>query len=103
MVASGRASVFILRAKSQTIKVFHCFFFRRLRTTISPQQKLILNVEIQAWDHAVGMICVHEAGGKVCYVTLFEKFYNLDFFPVYSTYTLVGISFNAFSRFRVGE
>ncbi|GAB4831089.1 hypothetical protein Ancab_005099 [Ancistrocladus abbreviatus] len=39
MVALGRATVFILRAKAQTI--------------------------IKAWDHAVGMICVHEAGGKV--------------------------------------
>ncbi|CAK7350733.1 unnamed protein product [Dovyalis caffra] len=39
MVASGRASVFILRARTQTI--------------------------IKAWDHAVGIICVHEAGGKV--------------------------------------
>ncbi|KGN49178.1 putative PAP-specific phosphatase, mitochondrial isoform X1 [Cucumis sativus] len=39
MVASGRASVFILRAKSQSI--------------------------IKTWDHAGGMICVHEAGGKV--------------------------------------
>ncbi|XP_015943535.1 putative PAP-specific phosphatase, mitochondrial [Arachis duranensis] len=39
MVASGRASVFILRAKEKTI--------------------------IKAWDHAVGMICVHEAGGKI--------------------------------------
>ncbi|CAN6453330.1 unnamed protein product [Victoria cruziana] len=39
MVASGRASVFILRARVQTV--------------------------IKVWDHAVGMICVHEAGGKV--------------------------------------
>lgn len=39
MVASGRASVFILRARTRT--------------------------SIKAWDHAVGMICVHEAGGKV--------------------------------------
>ncbi|KAK7327981.1 hypothetical protein VNO77_22075 [Canavalia gladiata] len=39
MVASGRASIFILRAKEKTI--------------------------IKAWDHAVGMICIHEAGGKV--------------------------------------
>ncbi|XP_028093610.1 putative PAP-specific phosphatase, mitochondrial isoform X2 [Camellia sinensis] len=39
MVACGRASVFILRKRAQTI--------------------------VQAWDHAVGMICVHEAGGKV--------------------------------------
>ncbi|GMI82390.1 hypothetical protein like AT4G05090 [Hibiscus trionum] len=39
MVASGRASVFILRARSEKV--------------------------IWAWDHAVGMICVHEAGGKV--------------------------------------
>ncbi|XP_061368808.1 putative PAP-specific phosphatase, mitochondrial isoform X2 [Gastrolobium bilobum] len=39
MVASGRASVFVLRAKEKTI--------------------------IKAWDHAVGMICIHEAGGKV--------------------------------------
>ncbi|KAL5774618.1 hypothetical protein ACOSP7_012175 [Xanthoceras sorbifolium] len=38
-VASGRASIFILRARAQTT--------------------------IKAWDHAVGMICVHEAGGKV--------------------------------------
>ncbi|GMH05387.1 hypothetical protein Nepgr_007227 [Nepenthes gracilis] len=39
MVASGRASVFVLQAKAQMI--------------------------IKAWDHVVGMICVHEAGGKV--------------------------------------
>ncbi|XP_044512446.1 putative PAP-specific phosphatase, mitochondrial isoform X2 [Mangifera indica] len=39
MVASGRASVFILRTRAQKL--------------------------IKAWDHAVGMICVHEAGGKV--------------------------------------
>ncbi|CAN6445352.1 unnamed protein product [Victoria cruziana] len=39
MVASGRASVFILRARVQIV--------------------------IKVWDHAVGMICVHEAGGKV--------------------------------------
>lgn len=39
MVASGRASVFILRAKLQTV--------------------------IKAWDHAVGMISVQEAGGQV--------------------------------------
>ncbi|XP_074307626.1 putative 3'(2'),5'-bisphosphate nucleotidase, mitochondrial [Silene latifolia] len=38
-VASGRASIFILRSRTRTI--------------------------IKAWDHAVGMICVHEAGGKV--------------------------------------
>ncbi|GAB2259618.1 hypothetical protein Droror1_Dr00010473 [Drosera rotundifolia] len=36
MVASGRASVFILRARAI----------------------------IKAWDHAVGVICVHEAGGQ---------------------------------------
>ncbi|KAG6393995.1 hypothetical protein SASPL_144571 [Salvia splendens] len=39
MVASGRASTFIARA-------------RRKRT-------------IKVWDHAVGVICIHEAGGKV--------------------------------------
>lgn len=39
MVASGRASVFILRVRSEKL--------------------------IKVWDHAVGMICVHEAGGKV--------------------------------------
>uniref|UniRef100_A0A1J3EAF1 Putative PAP-specific phosphatase, mitochondrial n=1 Tax=Noccaea caerulescens TaxID=107243 RepID=A0A1J3EAF1_NOCCA len=39
MVASGRASVFLQRVKTQ-------------RT-------------IKSWDHAVGIICVHEAGGKV--------------------------------------
>ncbi|XP_010455841.1 PREDICTED: putative PAP-specific phosphatase, mitochondrial [Camelina sativa] len=39
VVASGRAAVFLFRAKTQ-------------RT-------------IKAWDHAIGMICVHEAGGKV--------------------------------------
>lgn len=38
-VASGRASVFILRARAQTA--------------------------IKAWDHAVGVLCVHEAGGQV--------------------------------------
>ncbi|KAJ9136247.1 hypothetical protein P3X46_033339 [Hevea brasiliensis] len=38
-VACGRASVFILRARTQRI--------------------------IKVWDHAVGVICVHEAGGKV--------------------------------------
>ncbi|KAK9085053.1 hypothetical protein Sjap_025464 [Stephania japonica] len=39
MVASGRASVFILRARTNTI--------------------------IKVWDHAVGIICVLEAGGQV--------------------------------------
>ncbi|XP_073004903.1 putative 3'(2'),5'-bisphosphate nucleotidase, mitochondrial [Typha latifolia] len=39
MVASGRASVFILRSRTQTV--------------------------IKVWDHAVGVICVHEAGGQV--------------------------------------
>ncbi|CAL9144746.1 unnamed protein product [Musa hybrid cultivar] len=39
MVASGRASVFILRARAQT--------------------------SIKVWDHAVGVICIQEAGGKV--------------------------------------
>ncbi|KAJ6829337.1 putative PAP-specific phosphatase, mitochondrial isoform X4 [Iris pallida] len=39
MVASGRASVFILRVRSQRL--------------------------IKVWDHAVGVVCVHEAGGKV--------------------------------------
>ncbi|XP_056172098.1 putative PAP-specific phosphatase, mitochondrial isoform X1 [Syzygium oleosum] len=39
MVASGRASTYILRTRTQT--------------------------SIKAWDHAAGMICVHEAGGKV--------------------------------------
>ncbi|OIV91631.1 hypothetical protein TanjilG_09043 [Lupinus angustifolius] len=39
MVASGRASIFIQRKKEKTI--------------------------IKSWDHAVGMLCVHEAGGKV--------------------------------------
>ncbi|KAK2644225.1 hypothetical protein Ddye_019420 [Dipteronia dyeriana] len=39
MVASGRASIFIIRARTKTT--------------------------IKAWDHAVGVICVHEAGGKV--------------------------------------
>ncbi|KAK4439253.1 putative PAP-specific phosphatase, mitochondrial [Sesamum alatum] len=39
MVASGRASVFIVRARTKTI--------------------------IKVWDHAVGVICIREAGGKV--------------------------------------
>ncbi|XP_058073149.1 putative PAP-specific phosphatase, mitochondrial isoform X2 [Magnolia sinica] len=39
MIASGRASVFIQQARQQTV--------------------------IKVWDHAVGMICVHEAGGQV--------------------------------------
>ncbi|KAL7088822.1 hypothetical protein ACP275_13G151700 [Erythranthe tilingii] len=39
MVASGRASVFILRDRTERI--------------------------IKVWDHAVGVICIHEAGGKV--------------------------------------
>ncbi|XP_043692838.1 putative PAP-specific phosphatase, mitochondrial [Telopea speciosissima] len=39
MVASGKASVFILQARTQTI--------------------------IKAWDHAAGVICVLEAGGQV--------------------------------------
>ncbi|XP_065878276.1 putative 3'(2'),5'-bisphosphate nucleotidase, mitochondrial [Euphorbia lathyris] len=39
MVASGRASVYIQAARDTKI--------------------------LQAWDHAVGIICVHEAGGKV--------------------------------------
>ncbi|XP_020275949.1 putative PAP-specific phosphatase, mitochondrial isoform X2 [Asparagus officinalis] len=39
MVASGRASVFILRARAKTV--------------------------IKVWDHAVGVICVKESGGQV--------------------------------------
>ncbi|KAF5177649.1 Inositol monophosphatase [Thalictrum thalictroides] len=39
MVASGRASVFIQRSREKTV--------------------------IKAWDHAVGVICVIEAGGQV--------------------------------------
>ncbi|KAE9591780.1 putative phosphoric monoester hydrolase [Lupinus albus] len=39
MVASGRASIFMQRKKEKTT--------------------------IKSWDHAVGMLCVHEAGGKV--------------------------------------
>lgn len=39
LVASGRASTFIQQSKTQTT--------------------------IKTWDHAVGVICVHEAGGKV--------------------------------------
>ncbi|KAI7758047.1 hypothetical protein M8C21_007411 [Ambrosia artemisiifolia] len=39
MVASGRASVFIQRTRTDRV--------------------------IKVWDHAVGVICVHEAGGKV--------------------------------------
>ncbi|CAL1375893.1 unnamed protein product [Linum trigynum] len=39
MVASGIASVFIIRAKPR--------------------------IPIKVWDHAVGLLCVHEAGGKV--------------------------------------
>ncbi|KAG9159391.1 hypothetical protein Leryth_010938, partial [Lithospermum erythrorhizon] len=39
MVASGRASVFILHTRAEKT--------------------------IKAWDHAVGVICIHEAGGKV--------------------------------------
>ncbi|XP_076922722.1 putative 3'(2'),5'-bisphosphate nucleotidase, mitochondrial [Bidens hawaiensis] len=39
MVASGRASVFIQRTRVDRV--------------------------IKVWDHAVGVICVHEAGGKV--------------------------------------
>ncbi|CAL5083485.1 unnamed protein product [Urochloa decumbens] len=38
-VASGRASVFVLRARPTT--------------------------EIKSWDHAVGVICVQEAGGQI--------------------------------------
>ncbi|XP_015065952.1 putative PAP-specific phosphatase, mitochondrial [Solanum pennellii] len=46
MVASGRASVFLLRATT-----------RKVMKKISGYAP--------AWDHAVGIICVHEAGGKV--------------------------------------
>ncbi|PIA34415.1 hypothetical protein AQUCO_03800197v1 [Aquilegia coerulea] len=45
MVASGRASVFIQRSRAKTV--------------------------VKAWDHAVGVICVIEAGGQVfssCFV-----------------------------------
>ncbi|KAK2977094.1 hypothetical protein RJ640_017618, partial [Escallonia rubra] len=41
MVASGRASIFILRARAERV--------------------------IKVWDHAVGVICVHEAGGEDSY------------------------------------
>ncbi|CAN4083931.1 unnamed protein product [Withania somnifera] len=46
MVASGRASVFVLRATT-----------RKVMKKISGYAP--------AWDHAVGIICVNEAGGKV--------------------------------------
>ncbi|XP_060970866.1 putative PAP-specific phosphatase, mitochondrial isoform X1 [Cannabis sativa] len=59
MVASGRASIFILRSKVDRI--------------------------IKAWDHAVGMICVHEAGGKVSpLTTIFILNLNLCIFVIYS-------------------
>lgn len=67
MVASGRASVFILRAKTQTIIKVLCLIlvnkdhnFHELGLTY------YFHNNTQAWDHAVGMICVHEAGGQVC-------------------------------------
>ncbi|KAM3285250.1 hypothetical protein P3S67_024049 [Capsicum chacoense] len=46
MLASGRASVFLLRA-----------------TTRNVMKKI--SGYAPAWDHAVGIICVHDAGGKV--------------------------------------
>ncbi|KAM3362489.1 hypothetical protein P3S68_017343 [Capsicum galapagoense] len=45
MLASGRASVFLLRA-----------------TTRNVMKKI--SGYAPAWDHAVGIICVHDAGGK---------------------------------------
>ncbi|KAA0052726.1 putative PAP-specific phosphatase [Cucumis melo var. makuwa] len=65
MVASGRASVFILRARSQTIiKVFLCFPFVMSKNSNATSEEFNV-VAMQTWDHAIGMICVHEAGGKV--------------------------------------
>lgn len=70
MVASGKASVFILRAKEKTTIKVNRFLFPFF--CVSPDALFFsswfdLFDAFQAWDHAVGMICVHEAGGKVCF------------------------------------
>lgn len=103
MVASGRASVFILRARSQTIiKVFLCFPFVMSKNSNATSEEFNV-VAMQTWDHAIGMICVHEAGGKVCHITLFEKGFKLDVFPVHLH--VCGISFKvlALNEIRVNE
>lgn len=70
MVASGRASVFIQGAKAgKAIKVL-----QQLQAIVKSDFSNIIDVvtlKMQAWDHAVGIICVHEAGGKVHYPTSF--------------------------------
>ncbi|PHT90681.1 hypothetical protein T459_05794 [Capsicum annuum] len=58
MLASGRASVFLLRA-----------------TTRNVMKKI--SGYAPAWDHAVGIICVHDAGGKVHDQGLMDIFENL--------------------------
>jgi len=76
MVASGRASVFIQRAKeTTTIKVAINFYF-----LIGWVYFICFSFNLglsQAWDHAVGMICIHEAGGKVR-VFLHEKYFRVS-------------------------
>ncbi|KAJ8545602.1 hypothetical protein K7X08_018185 [Anisodus acutangulus] len=51
MVVSGRASVFLLRATTRKL----------MKMTLLKK----ISGYAPAWDHAVGIICVHEAGGKV--------------------------------------
>ncbi|PHT56105.1 hypothetical protein CQW23_04591 [Capsicum baccatum] len=58
MLASGRASVFLLRA-----------------TTRNVMKKI--SGYAPAWDHAVGIICGHDAGGKVHDQGLMDIFENL--------------------------
>ncbi|MBA0565646.1 hypothetical protein Golob_010511 [Gossypium lobatum] len=67
MVASGRASVFILRARSEKL--------------------------IKVWDHAVGMICVHEAGGKMSWGHLPHSSHHTFFFLA----SLVNVKFHVAS------
>ncbi|XP_060191838.1 putative PAP-specific phosphatase, mitochondrial isoform X1 [Lycium barbarum] len=56
MVASGRASVFLLRATTRKV-------MKHSDMNMTPLKKI--SGYAPAWDHAAGIICVHEAGGKV--------------------------------------
>jgi 3'-phosphoadenosine 5'-phosphosulfate (PAPS) 3'-phosphatase len=68
-VAAGRASVFVLRVRATVIRKVPCFlqlpFSCATFVIISSLTDPFFSYSLQSWDHAVGVICVQEAGGHV--------------------------------------
>jgi hypothetical protein len=80
-VAAGRASVFVLRTRATVIRKVPCFL--QLPFLLRDIQYVIINsltdtffsYSLQSWDHAVGVICVQEAGGHVkSHCLLYQSF-----------------------------